>query len=71
MSIARLKLYRHSSPSKFDLVTCFETLEHLPDPTSGIAQIIECARRKHACLTMAEATMCSAARFVPTHFRWQ
>jgi 2-polyprenyl-6-hydroxyphenyl methylase/3-demethylubiquinone-9 3-methyltransferase len=23
----------------FDLVTCFETLEHLPDPTAGIARI--------------------------------
>ena len=28
---------------KFNLVTCFETLEHLPDPTAGIAQIIEYA----------------------------
>jgi SAM-dependent methyltransferase len=27
---------------KFDLVTCFETLEHLPDPLAGIAQIAEC-----------------------------
>ena len=27
---------------KFDLVTCFETLEHLPDPIAGIADIIEC-----------------------------
>ena len=27
---------------KFDLVTCFETLEHLPDPTAGIAQIVDC-----------------------------
>ena len=28
---------------KFDLITCFETLEHLPDPVAGIAQIIEYA----------------------------
>jgi SAM-dependent methyltransferase len=28
---------------KFDLVTCFETLEHLPDPAAGIASILECA----------------------------
>jgi 2-polyprenyl-6-hydroxyphenyl methylase/3-demethylubiquinone-9 3-methyltransferase len=28
---------------KFNLVTCFETLEHLPDPLAGIARIIECA----------------------------
>ena len=27
---------------RFDLVTCFETLEHLPDPVAGIAEIIEC-----------------------------
>jgi len=26
---------------KFDLVTCFETLEHLPDPLDGIAKIVE------------------------------
>ena len=26
---------------KFDLVTCFETLEHLPDPIEGIGQIVE------------------------------
>jgi 2-polyprenyl-6-hydroxyphenyl methylase/3-demethylubiquinone-9 3-methyltransferase len=26
---------------KFDLVTCFETLEHLPDPVAGVAKIIE------------------------------
>jgi SAM-dependent methyltransferase len=28
---------------KFDLVTCFETLEHLPDPLAGIASILEFA----------------------------
>jgi hypothetical protein len=27
---------------KFDLVTCFETLEHLPDPVEGIARMVEC-----------------------------
>jgi 2-polyprenyl-6-hydroxyphenyl methylase/3-demethylubiquinone-9 3-methyltransferase len=27
---------------KFDLVTCFETFEHLPDPAAGIARILEC-----------------------------
>jgi 2-polyprenyl-6-hydroxyphenyl methylase/3-demethylubiquinone-9 3-methyltransferase len=26
---------------KFDLVTCFETLEHLPDPLDGISKIVE------------------------------
>jgi 2-polyprenyl-6-hydroxyphenyl methylase/3-demethylubiquinone-9 3-methyltransferase len=24
-------------------VTCFETLEHLPDPLAGVATIVECA----------------------------
>ena len=28
---------------KFELVTCFETLEHLPDPAGGIASILEYA----------------------------
>jgi SAM-dependent methyltransferase len=29
-------------PAKvFDLVTCFETFEHLPDPNAGIAEIVE------------------------------
>jgi len=28
---------------KFDMVTCFETFEHLPDPAAGIAQILDCA----------------------------
>jgi SAM-dependent methyltransferase len=28
---------------KFDLITCFETLEHLPDPIAGIERMIECA----------------------------
>jgi SAM-dependent methyltransferase len=35
--------YARRPDGKFDLVTCFETLEHLPDPTAGIAQIIEYA----------------------------
>jgi 2-polyprenyl-6-hydroxyphenyl methylase/3-demethylubiquinone-9 3-methyltransferase len=26
---------------KFELVTCFETLEHLPDPAAGIVAILE------------------------------
>jgi len=34
--------HSHRPEGKFDLVTCFETLEHLPDPISGIAQIVEC-----------------------------
>ena len=28
-------------PGKFDLVTCFETLEHLPDPAAGIAALVD------------------------------
>ena len=27
---------------KFELVTCFETLEHLPDPLGGVAQLVDC-----------------------------
>jgi 2-polyprenyl-3-methyl-5-hydroxy-6-metoxy-1,4-benzoquinol methylase len=34
--------YSRRPDGKFDLVTCFETLEHLPDPQAGITQIIEC-----------------------------
>jgi SAM-dependent methyltransferase len=34
--------YAAKPDGKFDLVTCFETLEHLPDPVAGIAKIIEC-----------------------------
>jgi 2-polyprenyl-6-hydroxyphenyl methylase/3-demethylubiquinone-9 3-methyltransferase len=35
--------YARRPEGKFDLVTCFETLEHLPDPAAGIATIVECA----------------------------
>jgi 2-polyprenyl-6-hydroxyphenyl methylase/3-demethylubiquinone-9 3-methyltransferase len=28
---------------KFDLVTCIETMEHMPDPLAGIASIVDCA----------------------------
>ncbi|HVV63775.1 MAG TPA: class I SAM-dependent methyltransferase [Pseudolabrys sp.] len=27
---------------KFNLVTCFETLEHMPDPVGGIADLVSC-----------------------------
>jgi SAM-dependent methyltransferase len=30
---------------QFDLVTCFETLEHLPDPNAGIAKLAQCVAR--------------------------
>jgi 2-polyprenyl-6-hydroxyphenyl methylase/3-demethylubiquinone-9 3-methyltransferase len=33
--------YSRRPDGRFDLVTCFETLEHLPDPQAGIAQIVE------------------------------
>jgi len=35
---------------KFDLVTCFETLEHLPDPADGIARIVDCVAEPGAVL---------------------
>jgi hypothetical protein len=28
---------------KYNLITCFETLEHVPDPIATIARIVECA----------------------------
>jgi 2-polyprenyl-6-hydroxyphenyl methylase/3-demethylubiquinone-9 3-methyltransferase len=34
--------YAQRPEGKFDLVTCFETFEHLPDPNAGISQILEC-----------------------------
>ena len=27
-------------PGKFDLITCFETLEHMPDPVAGVGDIV-------------------------------
>ena len=33
--------HSHQPAGKFDLVTCFETLEHLPDPMAGIGKIAE------------------------------
>jgi SAM-dependent methyltransferase len=35
--------YAERPAGKFDLVTCFETLEHLPDPLAGIRAIAELA----------------------------
>lgn len=35
--------YSRRPEGKFDLVTCFETLEHMPDPMAGLASIIEFA----------------------------
>jgi hypothetical protein len=35
---------------KFDLVTCFETLEHLPDPVAGIGNIVQYAAEPGAVL---------------------
>jgi SAM-dependent methyltransferase len=34
--------YARRPEGKFDLITCFETFEHLPDPAAGIALILEC-----------------------------
>lgn len=34
--------YAQRPREKFDLVTCFETFEHLPDPDAGIARMVEC-----------------------------
>jgi SAM-dependent methyltransferase len=32
--------YARRPEGTFDLITCFETLEHMPDPTAGIAAIL-------------------------------
>jgi SAM-dependent methyltransferase len=42
--------HAHRPDGKFDLVTCFETLEHLPDPVAGIGKIIECVAEPGAVL---------------------
>jgi Methyltransferase domain len=34
--------YARIPERKFELVTCFETLEHLPDPAGGIARLLDC-----------------------------
>lgn len=34
--------YARRPDGKFELVTCFETLEHMPDPAAGIRLILEC-----------------------------
>jgi hypothetical protein len=35
--------YARRPEGKFDIVTCFETLEHMPDPVAGIGKIVEFA----------------------------
>jgi hypothetical protein len=35
--------YAQRPQGKFDLVTCFETLEHMPDPVAGIGSILKFA----------------------------
>jgi len=34
--------YAYRPDGKFELVTCFETLEHMTDPSTGIAHIVVC-----------------------------
>lgn len=34
--------YARRPDGKFDVVTCFETMEHLPDPVAGLAAMIDC-----------------------------
>jgi 2-polyprenyl-3-methyl-5-hydroxy-6-metoxy-1,4-benzoquinol methylase len=33
--------YAAAPAGKFGLITCFETLEHMPDPVKGIGAIVE------------------------------
>jgi hypothetical protein len=49
---------------KFEVVTCFETLEHLPDPVGGIALLAECVAEPG----LAHISTCAARRF-PHHRR--
>ncbi|MDR2000873.1 MAG: class I SAM-dependent methyltransferase [Zoogloeaceae bacterium] len=37
-----VQAYAGQPNGRFDLVTCFETLEHLPDPMDGIGKIVKC-----------------------------
>jgi SAM-dependent methyltransferase len=34
--------YAHRPDGKFDLVTCFEALEHVPDPVASVVLVVEC-----------------------------
>jgi 2-polyprenyl-3-methyl-5-hydroxy-6-metoxy-1,4-benzoquinol methylase len=52
---------------KFDLVTCFETLEHLPDPIAGIARIAECVSEPGA---VFYSTMTQPADFDNRGLSW-
>jgi SAM-dependent methyltransferase len=42
--------YARRPDGKFDLVTCFETLEHVPNPAAAVGQIIECVTEPGAIL---------------------
>jgi 2-polyprenyl-3-methyl-5-hydroxy-6-metoxy-1,4-benzoquinol methylase len=40
--IPMVSAYAHRPDGKFDLVTCFEALEHVPDPVASVALVVEC-----------------------------
>jgi SAM-dependent methyltransferase len=52
---------------QFDLITCFETLEHLPDPAEGIARMIECAAEPGVILY---STLVQPADFANQGMNW-
>jgi len=52
---------------KFDLVTCFETLEHMPDPVAGIGKILECLAEPGA---VFYSTMTQPADFDTLGMSW-
>src|ERR1700730_1789463 len=52
---------------KFDLVTCFETLEHLPDPVAGIPGIVDCVAEPGA---VFYSTMTQPADFDKYGLSW-
>lgn len=62
--------YARRPDGKFELITCFETLEHLPDPAAGVAEIIEsapanfaiCSRVIGAFLSVSSKPTCTSSK---------
>jgi 2-polyprenyl-6-hydroxyphenyl methylase/3-demethylubiquinone-9 3-methyltransferase len=59
--------YASKPDGKFDLVTCFETLEHMPDPVAGIGKMIECLAEPGA---VFYSTMTQPAHFDTLGMSW-
>ncbi len=59
--------YAGKPDGKFDLVTCFETLEHMPDPVAGIGKIVECLAEPGA---VFYSTLAQPANFDSLGISW-